>query len=199
MKILSLVREFLWPLLEKATTPIQSNDWNEVIATMDDSALASALEYAQKQLQSEEDRNKIVESKSIVFIGAISVVCTMLIGSLTLIVRLEERKLLAAITVVLLLVTTTYFIRTIYFSIKALERRPFARLSPAQYLFKSFDSSSKRIILASIIKNTEINSSVINEKVNSMVMAQEYFKRGLGGLILTFLVLTALFLAGFKF
>ncbi len=193
MKRIHTIRELIWPLLESGSSPTEKKDWKETIEAMDEKAVTVALDFAQKQMQSEEDRNKTVESKSIVFLGSISVVCSILLGALASIVRYEERNLLLAVSMVLLLVTSIYFLTTIFYSIKALERRQFARLSPEDFLHKGTECESKRKILLEIIAATAFNSERINEKTNSMVLAQEYFKRALASLFASFVIVTTLY------
>ena len=69
--------------------------------------------------------------------------------------------------------------RTVWFSIKALERRNYFSLSEKDFLITDAgDEFTKKLILM-VANKTKKNSNTINSKVDSMVMAQEYFKRAI--------------------
>ena len=76
----SKIREFFWPLLE----PENSNDdtkeiKEETILAKQPENLKLTLELALKNYDEENERVKTVESKSIIFIGIISLITTILI------------------------------------------------------------------------------------------------------------------------
>lgn len=178
MKPISQIREFFWPLLEplnvKEITQVNSSD----IVVQDD-LLSTSLDYALKEFQSEEDRVKTVESKSSLFIGTISAVTTVIIAITTVLVKSEALDWSIGIFSFLLFVLTVYMARTIWFSIRALERRSYHTIEAMDFLIKEAQPEYYRIIIAKVINKIKVNSRTINEKVDNMVMAQEYFKRAI--------------------
>jgi hypothetical protein len=178
MKPISQIREFFWPLLEplkvKEITRVDSND----IVVQDD-LLSKSLDYALKEFQSEEDRIKTVESKSSLFIGTISAVTTVIIAITTVLVKGEALDWSIGVFSFLLFVLTIYMARTIWFSIKALERRSYQTIEALDFLIKEPQPEYYKIIIAKVLNKIKGNSQTINEKVDNMVMAQEYFKRAI--------------------
>jgi len=178
MKIFSTLREFFWPLLEKIDLPGQSDLKPENINVHSEN-LDKALELTFKMYESEEDRNKNVESKSSLFIGTISVVTTVAIGVTTVLVKESEFKFSLCVLVLLLFFLTIYMVRTVWFSIKALERRNYFSLSENDFLISATGDEFTKKLISAIANKTKKNSTTINSKVDNMVMAQEYFKRAI--------------------
>jgi Trk-type K+ transport system membrane component len=177
--VLKDIREFFWPLLEKpkeAETPQVSQI--EIDLKNDDDTKV-AFELALKINNDEQDRNRTIETKSLVFIGSIGFVVTFVIG-ITNSLLTGQHVFFNVITAGMLLaaiILIAYFVRSSWYSIKALARQNFRVLH--------FDDVIKgeKVYLAEIIakiaNNTKENAKIINLRVDYMAMAQEYYKRAI--------------------
>ena len=177
---LSKIREFFWPLLE----PENFNDdakeiKGETILTKQPDNLKVALELALRNYDAENERRKTVESKSIIFIGTISLITTVLI-TISKDFFLKENIQFNAKSILLIAVIVIYIIyltRTLWFSVKCLERKAYYTINFS--LYNKADDKYLMEIIADIATIIVKNYKVINEKVDYMVMAQEYFKRAI--------------------
>lgn len=178
MKLLSNIREFFWPLLENGEVKAPVKLTSEELK-IDDVNLEKALEFTLNSYKEEEDRKATVESKSSLFIGTISVVTTIIIGITSFIVKSNEFSLIICSIVLVLFILTLYMIRTIWFSIKALERKAYHTINSNDFLTEGGKIEYYKKMITEIINKININSQTINKKVDNMTMAQEYFKRAI--------------------
>lgn len=178
MKIFKEIREFFWPLLEKdemSDPPeIKEDDIN-----IDSSRLKETLEYTINCYEAESERKKTVENKSSLFIGTISVVTSVIIGITSVLVKVSDFNIAITLLVFLLFVLTLYMSRTVWFSIKALERKNYHSISVTDFLINDKNDDYFKKLIVDIANKTRKNSSTINGKVDNMTMAQEYFKRAI--------------------
>lgn len=178
MKIFKNIREFFWPLLEKdeisAPPMLHKNN-----ISVDSSHLKDTLEYTINCYEAESDRKKTVESKSSLFIGTISVVTSVVIGVTSLLVKVSDFNIAITLLVFLLFVLTLYMSRTVWFSIKALERKNYYSISVTDFLIDDANDDYFKKLIAEITNKIRKNSLTINSKVDSLTMAQEYFKRAI--------------------
>lgn len=178
MKIFKNIREFFWPLLEECEIqePLMLNENN---ISVDSSHLKDTLEYAINCYEAESDRKKIVESKSSLFIGTISVVTSVVIGVTSVLVKVSDFNISITFLVFLLFILTLYMSRTVWFSIKALERKNYYSISVTDFLINDVNDDYFKKLIAEITNKISRNSLTINIKVDNMTMAQEYFKRAI--------------------
>ena len=182
MKIRELLknfREVFWPLLEKA----EESEIQEVsqadIDLKSEADIRIAYELAQKSYYDEQDRNKTIETKSVIFIGSIGFVVTFIIGITNLLLT-GQGVYFNAITagmVLVAIVLIAYFIRSSWYSIKALTRQRFQVLH-----FKDIikgDKNYPKEMIAKILNISKANAKIINFRVDYMTMAQEYYKRAI--------------------
>ena len=178
MKIFKNIREFFWPLLEKDEIPepiqLESNQ-----IEVDSNHLEKTLEYAIDFYESESERKKTVESKSSLFISIISVVTAIILGITSVLVKVNEFSLVMLILLVLLFILSIYMTRTVWFSLKTLERKAYYLISINDFLISETDVEYYKKLIADITNKVRKNSIKINEKVDNMTMAQEYFKRAI--------------------
>lgn len=176
MKFFENIREFFWPLLEKGEIPkpeiLNQNDIN-----VDSSHLKETLEYTINCYEAESDRKKTVENKSSLFIGTISVVTSVIIGVTSVLVRVNDFSIAISLLIFLLFILTLYMSRTVWFSIKALERRNYYSITVSDFLISDSNDDYFKKLIAEITNKIRKNSLTINSKVDNMTMAQEYFKR----------------------
>jgi hypothetical protein len=171
-KIVKDIREFFWPLLEKAEELEISRVSQEDIDLESEEDIKVAFELAQKIYNDEQDRNKTIETKSVVFIGSIGFVVTFIIG-ITNFLLTGQNVYLNAITAGMVLVAVVliaYFVRSSWYSIKALTRQKFQVLRFEDIIKRDKNYLGK--IIAEIINNSKENSKIINLRVEYMTLAQ---------------------------
>ena len=179
MKIFKCVREFFWPLFDNDDQPEAPKDLNADEILVTEEHLPKTLEYAINSFNDQEDRRKTVEGKSSLFIATISVVTSVIIGISSAFVSTQNTNIFICILFLLLFSLTIYMIRTIWFSIKVLERSTYYMLTIEDFNIIETKESYYRKAISKVVNYTRKNSSVINSKVDNMVMAQEYFKRAI--------------------
>jgi cation transport ATPase len=178
MKIFNTTREFFWPLLEDSEAQeVKSITVQEINVHKD--YLEKTLEYTIKRYEAEEDRKKTVESKASLFIGTISVVTSVVIGITSVLINKNEINATTCFIVFLLFILTVYMARTIWFSIQALERKNYHTISVNDFLIKEANDDYYKSLITEITNKIYKNYAAINDKVDSMTMAQEYFKRSI--------------------
>lgn len=181
MSIFNDIREFFWPILEDDE---EINKFPKKLSveeiTVDNKNLNIVFDQALRIYESEEDRKKTVEFKSSLFIGSISIITSIIVAATSLLIEIDKFSYTSFTFVLLLFILTIYMIRTVWFSLQALERKNYHNISINDFLIPDQEENSyyKRAI-ANIINKVRKNYSAINSKVDSMVMAQEYFKRAI--------------------
>jgi hypothetical protein len=192
MKFFKDVREFFWPLLEPelqdSPSDITPNDIN-----VQEEYLEKALEFALQNYYSEEERRKSIETKSALFIGTTTAATTIIIASTSIIAK-KDGSYVMSIMLTLLCILVVYVARTIWFALQALERKGYHTISTNDYLTNSSELNYYKSLVAKVINKTAKNSKTINRKVDSMTMAQEYFKRAIVTISI-FPVLTLIYFA----
>ncbi|MAN28213.1 MULTISPECIES: hypothetical protein [Mesonia] len=178
MKIFNQVREFFWPLLEKEEikprSRLEKNDIN-----VDNRHLEETLKYAIENYKSEEERRKNIESKSSLFISIISVVTAIILGVTTVLIKVNDFNFILLILIFILFLLSVYMSRTIWFALKTLERKAYFSISINDFLISEKEDDYFKRLIVEISNKINQNSIVINEKVDNMTMAQEYFKRAI--------------------
>ncbi len=168
------ILDFFWPTLESSDPP-QKKD---IILDLKKSDLDIALDFAIREYESEQERFKNTETKSIVFIGVIGFATILTFNISKEIVFSSPGK--PSVTVTAFIITTIvfliYLLRAIHFAIKALKRRGFARITFEEYLNRKEPNQKLQTqMIVSLAKSIEYNRAPINDKVTQMAMAQEYF------------------------
>ena len=178
MKHFENIREFFWPLLEKIETQkIQELKPNQI--KVENKHLEQTLKYALNFYESEEQRKKTVEGKSSLFISIISVITSIILGVTTVLVKTNDFSLVVLLLIFLLFILTIYMSRTIWFSLKTLEREAYYSISVNDFLIGEKSNEYFKKLISDITNKVRKNSIVINKKVDNMTMAQEYFKRAI--------------------
>ncbi|MEA4886005.1 MAG: hypothetical protein VB063_04890 [Bacteroides graminisolvens] len=191
------IREFFWPLLEREV----SSEINELVTndvTVNQNNLQKTLDYVFDCYNAESDRRKTIEGKASSFIGTISVVTSVVLGVTSILVKENsnsEMKLLLAILILLLFVLTIYMSRTIWFSVRVLERSNYHSISVSDFLQSGQGDEYYKRIIVKVSNKIVRNTRTINNKVDNMTMAQEYFKRAIVVVVLYSFVILLLFLS----
>lgn len=187
MKLTKEIREFFWPLLaplkKKNFVPFKVED-----LTANKNYLNTCYDLTLRYYNSENERKNTIESKSTIFIGSIGFVIAILLSMATglLLNPKIQVSFLTSFSVIMWIVIVIYFCRAVWFSIKALERQKYHTIGYKDYTKKKINYMKE--LITDIINTTRKNSTTINLKVDNMVMAQEYFKRGIIAIILYTLV-----------
>lgn len=191
------IREFFWPLLEKAkpsTMKVYSVD--DINVNKDN--IEKVLNLAQSTYDQEISRGSSVETKSSLFIGTLSVVTSVVLAVTTALINKNDFSLSLLSIIILLFILIVYMVRTIWFAIKVLERRSFHIIHHDDYLLVDEKADFSKKLIVQLLNKTNQNTSTINSKVNNMVMAQEYFKRALVVLFLYSALLLVFFIEKFS-
>lgn len=214
-KVLTNIREFFWPLLEKPhegksvpsgeNTKTDGNDSNnkdssddvannstpyyEIIEIEDDN-MEEAFKLILRIADSEEDRRKGIESKAALFISTISIATSIVVAANTLITGNQKINLPIIVSVFISFFLSLYAVRTVWFSIKALERKSFYSLDFNHVNLKGTKPEYHKKMISAFQEMTTKNYDTINGKVDYFTMAQEYYKRAIVVIcIYSFLVL----------
>lgn len=180
-KVLIKIREFFWPLLEKA--PIESNSQTiveeDIELKISDENLEEAFKLKSKIFENEEERRKSIESKAALFISTISLASSIVVAANALITGNQEYNLPVRVSVLISFILSLYAVRTVWFSIKALERGAYSVLD-----FEDINTAGTKLqyyshLIREIQKKVNKNQAKINEKVDHFTMAQEYYKRAI--------------------
>lgn len=198
MKAFSDIREFFWPLLEKVELPGPVLlDENQIFLNSD--KLENILKYTIDYYNSENERIKLVEGKSSLFIGTTSVAASIILGITSLLIKENEFSNGLLILIIILILLTVYLVRTIWFSIKVLERESYQSITIDDFIGHNSEIDYYRKLVIDIANKTRINSKVINRKVDNMTMAQEYFKRVIITILVYSFVLLTIYISKSKF
>ncbi|UUW08361.1 hypothetical protein NLG42_19905 [Flavobacterium plurextorum] len=187
------IREFFWPLLDKVE-PKTLKIYTLEDINVNNENIDKVLDLTQRTFDEELSRSSSVETKSSLFIGTLSVVTSVVIAVTTALINKNDFSISLLSIVVLLFVLIVYMIRTIWFSIKVLERRSFHTMHHNNYLLGDEKIEFSKKLIVQLINKTNQNTDTANSKVNNMVMAQEYFKRAIivlllySGLLLIFFI-----------
>lgn len=168
--MLKEIREAIWPMLEKESInhDYSKLDQNDLETDMPD----LSVDLARFMYEQEKDRLSRIESKSIVFISLFGAIVIIIIFLLKEILYKPNLDLVENITLMIIPFLILYMLQVMKYSIKALERKSFYSLSKNDFIQKS-----KREVVKNILYIIEKNYPVINEKVDNMVLAQEFTKR----------------------
>ena len=185
------IREFFWPLLEKANQPTVTLLNVEDIVVEDDN-INVALDYAMKIYESELGRNTSIETKASIFIGSLAIITSVVLAITTTLINKDDFNFILFFLVFVLFILTTYVLRTVWFAIKVHERKAYNTFYHSDILKNGNKKEYSKELIASIINKTKKNAVIINSKINNMVMAQEYFKRAII-ILFTYSVLLIIF------
>jgi hypothetical protein len=177
MEKIKQIREFFWPILEKLEETEQLE--NEInFQTISDEILKEIYNQSLKRLDSEEDRKKVIENKSTIFIGTIGIITSIVIGVTSTLIKEQKFDGFMLSMVILLFILTIYMLRTVWFAIKAIEKKAYHSLSISELCAQGGKDYHKSMI-AKINHMLTLNYKLTNSKVDNMTLAQEYFKRGI--------------------
>ncbi len=175
VKLLKEIREIFFPLLE-GDVP-EPELFKKESFKYSEEETDKLIEIAKEYQTSEDDRRKEVESKASIFIGTFAVAATIMLSLAKDFIKIKV-SVTALLTIFLVFVTIVYLCIAIIYSIKCLSRKNYEVVGFPEWLLTDKDIlEKKKELLFKLLNAVKTNQNVINEKVDYMVMAQEYFKR----------------------
>ena len=183
-KIFLIIREVIWPLLEKKKE--KNGRKSKIEIKINNTNLKFAYYLAQKYFDQEEDRNKTIEWKSTILIGILSISMTVL-TAFTKFWEFDNTSIYSKIISILavLFFFLAYSISSIYYAYRVLQRKSFHIIGHTDFIKLGKEETYLKSIIGVYVNITKQNSKLINEKVDYMTMSQEYFIRAV---ILIFLI-----------
>lgn len=175
------VREFFWPLID---IPVEEDEPNtneeaEPEFLITDINLKQAFAVNQKISESEDSRRASIESKATSLISAIGISSSVVVAASTLTMNSNENLLAIRVVICISFVLIIYTIRTVWFAISALERRGYHVTTYSDINLGGDENEYQRALIKKMAEHTIKNQDIINLKVNSLVLAQEYYKRAI--------------------
>jgi len=170
-------REFIWPLLEDEEDGGQNGPEFKLHVTSEN--LTQAFELISKVQDAEDERRRSIESKSSLYISTIGVSTSIVVASNALITGNNENNLAIKISVFLSFLLSIYTFRTVWFSVKALDRGTYNLMGIKDINFKGTKDEYEKHLISSLARKITANYDTINTKVDNFTMAQEYFKRAI--------------------
>ena len=193
------IREFFWPLLEKATPEIEEENPAPIILKISDECLDQAFDLQLKVVEAEDDRRKSIESKAALFIGTISVTSSVVVAASALLIANNAYTIQIKLFVILSCLLSLYTVRTVWYSVKALERGNYVSLGLDDINFSSTKSDYAQKVILTLEKANVFNQATINLKADYLTLAQNYYKRAIVVIsIYTFLILAVCITGGFN-
>ena len=182
------IREFFWPVLEGDASSPKELETKEIICS--NKELDDLIRIAKDYEASENERRKEIESKASVFIGTFAVATTIIL-SLAKDFLKQNTPRYFYLNVILIVAIILYLSMAIIYSVKCLSRRNFYMLGFPMYLVSDIDKNQKKkLVLLNLVNDVKKNQNVINDKLDYMGMAQEYFKRAVISVVILTILLT---------
>lgn len=172
------IREFFWPMLDPLPTDTQAQQEESIDICIHNDNMDVAFDLKMKFTDNEEDRRKGVETKAAMMLGSISLATSLVVGADSFVGPgnyFWARILLK----VILLVLCIYTVTTVIFAMKCLSRSNYHTLGFDDINVHIAPQNYKRELIIKMHKNLKANQITINEKVDHMVMAQEFYKRSI--------------------
>lgn len=175
------IKEFFWPMLEgpkpKDPIPIQLSQ-----IVIDDEHLDDAIKWQEKIYDSEEERRKGTESKAALFLSTISIASSLVLAATTLVNSNKQATWQFKLMIFFSFIVCLYAARTVWFAVKTLQRGNYNVLSFRDINITDKDKKWSKTLIKNLANNTLNNQNTINEKVDNLAMAQDYYLRALGWL-----------------
>lgn len=177
-KQLSQIREFFWPLLEPKGKGLEEQGPKAVIEITDE-CLELAYVLQMKKLDNEEDRRKGIETKAALLLSSISVASSLVVAANSLGTSSNNNNIAIRCSVFISFILSVYSIRAIWFSVRALERRGFHVLGFRDINIPGTKVEYQKRLITKIEGYVYANQIIVNDKLDFLTMAQEYYKRAI--------------------
>lgn len=177
-KQINQIREFFWPLLDPLPNSVSIAS-AKLVVIVEDENLEIAFNLQSKILENEEDRRKGIESKAALLLSTISIAFSVVVAASSLISKNVEIALITKISISISFILSLYVVRTVWFSVKALERKSFKVLGFKDFNIEGSKNEYQKSIIMIMAEYAKHNQKVVNEKIDFLTMAQEYYKRAI--------------------
>jgi hypothetical protein len=178
-KLLINIREFLWPILEGPIDTDRDSEPKDIDLVISDENLEEAFKQQLRIYDSEEERRKGIETKASLFISTISVATSIVVAANALVTGNQVLNLPIKASVIITFILSLYAVRTVWFSIKALERGSYYVLGIDDINVRGVKPQFYKHLIRSLQTKTLKNQPQINSKVDYFTLAQEYYKRAI--------------------
>ena len=190
-KIITIIREFFWPILEPKSSDLakakssvfkEPDSIDKDIKEKSPSDLNILLIEARLTYEAEEGRRKTIESKGSTLVAFNSVLVALLVNGLPWLMSSKSNYLVyREFVVILLVITIVYFIRAIWFALLVYKRRAYHSITVPKVIEAAVHSEADllRYLVVEYLSCTLKNYDTVNAKVDDMVMSYEYIKRGI--------------------
>lgn len=196
------MREFFFPILEGVASQYPQLSAEQICKKLDSTSDAEKssklLELSKDIYEREEKRRSTVESKATTLLGAAGLTVALIANfGKPLIFESDEYLKTEPFTIyafsLIFILTTVYFLISIHYSLKTLSRKGYHSLYPLDIIeiYNLSKDEYYRRISSLVLEKTIKNYVTGNEKVDYMVLAQEYFKRGIFSIIIITIFLSA--------
>lgn len=172
---LTEIREKVWPLLEPLDNSSPPQIRKENITLTNEENLKTAYDWAVKYYENEDKRSSTVETKSAIFIGTVGFLITILLTISKDLLTISGFN--GLVSVMAFSVIIIYLCRVVWFAIKALQRNKYHTIGFKDFIIE--DDNYRKQLIVTLINYAKKNEEVVNQKVDYMTMAQEYFKRAI--------------------
>jgi len=202
MKLFEKIKRNIWPIFveddkeQKNINADTQKKYGDKDSILDQIAYITEEDYAKqvtetaKELfEDERDRLKTVEGKAVTLLSATGLIISLIVNFSKEIkgaIVESSSKVIGAIILLFFFLTIIYFLRSVWYSLKALARKGYYQLDVKDIIDSNLKNKVEyfkkigSVMIASRVKNYD----VINEKVEFVVTSHEYFKRGIICLVL---------------
>jgi len=179
---ISKIREIVWPLLDPLTLEEKRKQKEPIIipdVNIDEENLDSALDLSISIYTEVEDRRKGIESKAALLLSTISIASSIIVTASTYIAEAGNENKGIRISIFISSVVAIYAARTVWYSVRALERGNYHQIGVAEINISGSKVTFKKCLIKGYWEASILNGPVINKKVDFLVLAQEYYKRAI--------------------
>lgn len=191
------VRDFFWPMLEEVeeNNAIKYNLMEDECAFTDSENIDRAIDLALHYAKNEDDRRSSIETKAALFVSAFSLAVTILISMIKdFILNMNDYPIVLISTIIVSIsIVIIYLCRATLYAIDALSKKAYSVIGIPQFMY-SGDKKYKEKLFLEIRNGIYSNFKVINQKVDSMTMAQAFFKCAVRTVILLSIILSIFFI-----
>lgn len=192
MKIFKKIINSIWPILERdnENADIQREYGNKdaILAKMtyitDEDYAKQFSVTAEKLFEDERDRLKTIEGKAVTLLSATGLIISLIVNfskEIKTAAVESPSKIIAMIVLLFFLLTVIYFLRSVWYSLKALGRKGYHQLDVKDIVDSKLHNKTEyfKKIGSLMVAFRVKNYNVINRKVESVVASHKYFKRGI--------------------
>ena len=168
MSSFSTFRDIFWPLIDKEQ--LKEKDLNPLFEKCDnikEGDEEKILAQSIKCIEEEGDRKKTIETKASLFVSVITISTTLVLNYTKQFIDLTDLNWFEWLQLSLLTILTIYLVRTIWFSVKALERKVYHCLDITDFIDFYVSPESKKKLIKDIIKEKKytIGYFIIKENI----------------------------------